>query len=62
MEEDVAKEINLKVEVLMEMYQAMEHSCEGLHDKTNYEKQYNIFKKKQNEMKETIQNKFKEWR
>lgn len=62
MEEDVAKEINLKVEVLMEMYQAMEHSCDNLHDKANYEKQYNVFKKKQNEMKEIIQNKFKEWR
>ena len=37
MEEDVAKEINLKVEVLMEMYQAMEQSCDNLHDTSNYE-------------------------
>lgn len=54
MEEDVAKEINLKVEVLIEMYQAMEQSNEGLHDKSNYEKAYNNFKRKQNETKEII--------
>ena len=54
MEEDVAKEINLKVEVLIEMYQAMEQSCDNLHDKSNYEKHYNNFKRKQNDMKEMI--------
>jgi hypothetical protein len=30
MEEEVLKEIELKVEVLMEMYQAMEESCDEL--------------------------------
>ena len=32
MEEEVAKEISLKVEVLMEMYQAMEVSKDELND------------------------------
>lgn len=38
MEEEVAKEIQLKVEVLMEMYAAMEHSCDELADKQQYER------------------------
>ena len=46
MEEDVLKEISLKVEVLMEMYYAMEQSVEALNDPTNYERQYNIFKRR----------------
>jgi hypothetical protein len=62
MEEEVTKEITLKVEVLMEMYQAMGLSCQELTNTENYEKQYNIYKMKQNEMKEKIQDKFKEWR
>lgn len=62
MEEEVTKEISLKVEVLMEMYQAMELSCEELHNPENYERQYNFYKIRQNEMKEKIQDKFKEWR
>ena len=33
MEEDVAKEISLKVEVLMEMYQAMEEQAVSLQDR-----------------------------
>jgi hypothetical protein len=37
MEEEVAKEISLKVEVLMEMFQAMEISCDELNDNTNYD-------------------------
>lgn len=62
MEDEIVKEISLKVEVLIEMYQAMEVSCDELNDKSNYERQYNIFKKRQNEMKEKVQEKFKEWR
>lgn len=62
MEEEVTKEISLKVEVIMEMYQAMEDSCEELENQENYEKHYNIFKAKQSEMKGKIQEKFKEWR
>jgi len=62
MEEEVTKEISLKVEVLIEMYQAMEQSCVELNNPENYERQSNIFKNKQNEMKEKIQDKFKEWR
>jgi hypothetical protein len=54
MEDEVIKEINLKVEVLMEMYLAMGNSCEELTDKTNYENKLGLFKKKQNEMKDTI--------
>lgn len=46
----------------MEMYQAMENSCEELNNQENYDRAYNIFKAKQNEMKERIQEKFKEWR
>jgi hypothetical protein len=38
MEEEVVKEITMKAEVLMEMYQAMEQSCEELNDMSNYEK------------------------
>lgn len=45
MEEEVAKEINLKVEVLMEMFQAMEQSCDELNDKTQYEKYHQTFRK-----------------
>jgi len=40
------KEISLKVEVLMEMYQAMELTCDDLNDMSNYEKHYNVFKKR----------------
>lgn len=46
----------------MEMYQAMENCCDELNNQENYERHYNIFKAKQNEMKEKIQDKFKEWR
>jgi hypothetical protein len=38
MEEDVTKEISLKVEVLMEMYQAMGLSCDELNNSENYER------------------------
>ena len=62
MEEEVTKEISLKVDILMEMYQAMEDSCEELNVADNYDRHYNIFKSKQNEMKGKIQDKFKEWR
>eukprot|EP00347_Sterkiella_histriomuscorum_P020077 403339189 len=62
MEEDVTKEISLKVEVIMEMYQAMENSCEELNNQENYDRHYNTLKAKQNEIKEKIQDKFKEWR
>ena len=44
MEEEVTKEISLKVEVLMEMYQAMELSCEELNVSENYDKHYGVFK------------------
>jgi hypothetical protein len=37
MEEEVVKEINLKVEVLMEMYQAMGLSCEELTINDNFD-------------------------
>lgn len=62
MEDEVAKEISLKVEVIMEMYQAMELSCDELSDMSNYEQHYNVFKQKQNEIKDKIHEKFKEWR
>jgi hypothetical protein len=62
MEEEVMKEISLKVEVLMEMYQAMEQSCDELQSTEVYEAQYAIFRHRQTEMKERIQDKFKEWR
>ncbi len=62
MEEEVLKEIELKVEVLMEMYQAMEESCDELSQPSSYDKHYNIYRMKQNEMKDKIHNKFKEFR
>lgn len=62
MEEEVMNEIALKVEVLIEMYQAMELTVQDLNSMDNYEKQMNIFKAKQNEMKDRIHDKFKEWR
>lgn len=55
-------EIALKVEVLIEMYQAMELSVDELGVTDNYDKQMNIFRAKQNEMKDRIHDKFKEWR
>ena len=55
-------EIALKVEVLIEMYQAMELSVQDLSIPDNYDRQMNIFKQKQNEMKDRIHEKFKEWR
>ncbi len=55
-------EIALKVEVLIEMYQAMEISVEELSNPENYDKQMHIFRAKQNEMKDRIHEKFKEWR
>lgn len=62
MEDEVAKEISLKVEVIMEMYQAMEMSCDELGNMANYDYHYNILKQKQNIIKEQIHDKFKEWR
>lgn len=44
MEEEVTKEISLKVEVLIEMYQAMELTCDELNNQQNYEKHYNIYR------------------
>eukprot|EP00347_Sterkiella_histriomuscorum_P008603 403344461 len=61
-EEDVTKEISLKVEVLMEMYQAMEQQCDDLNNPENYDKQQSIMRNKQNELKAKIQEQFKEWR
>ena len=37
-------EISLKVEVLMEMYQAMGKACDDLNEKSNYDKHYNTYK------------------
>ena len=54
MEDQVIKEINLKVEVLMEMYSAMGSSCEELSDKSNYESRLGEFKKQQNEVKDKM--------
>ena len=45
----------------MEMYQAMEQSCDELSDPKEYERQYNIFRTRQNEMKEQIHLQFKEF-
>jgi hypothetical protein len=45
-EEDVAKEITLKVEVLMDMYQAMHQQCIDLNTNPNYDKYYSLFKKR----------------
>ena len=61
MEDEVQKEIELKVEVLMEMYQAMEQSCDELQNPQEYDKQYNLFKMRQNELKEQIHAQFKEY-
>lgn len=52
MEDEVAKEVSLKVEVIMEMYQAMEMSCDELGNMANYDYHYNILKQKQNIIKE----------
>ena len=38
MEEDVQKEISLKVEVIMEMYQAMAATCDELRDTAVFDK------------------------
>lgn len=46
MEDEVTNEISLKVEVIMEMYQAVELSCDELNNSENYDKHYNIFKSK----------------
>jgi len=62
MEEEVSREVQLKVEVLMEMFQAVGAACEELNCTDNYECQYNVFRQRQQEMKEKIQDKFKEWR
>ena len=40
----------------------MEQSQEELSDTACYEKHYMYFKKKETEMKEKVQDKFKEWR
>jgi len=40
----------------------MEEQCEELGNPENYDKQYNIYKAKQNELKSKIQEQFKEWR
>lgn len=61
-EEDVAKEISLKIEVLMDMYQAMHQQCIDMQASQAYERHYSLFKKRQQEIKTQIQDKFKEWR
>ena len=45
-EEDVAKEIQLKVEVLMDMYQAMHQQCIDMQQSQAYERHYTLFKKR----------------
>jgi uncharacterized protein YfbU (UPF0304 family) len=52
MEDDVQKEISLKVEVIMEMYQAMSVMCEDLKETSAFDKHASAFKKRQQEMKE----------
>jgi uncharacterized protein YfbU (UPF0304 family) len=46
MEDDVQKEISLKVEVIMEMYQAMSAMCEDLRETSAYDKHASTFKKR----------------
>lgn len=60
--ESVAQDTKMKVEILMEMYEAMEQSCIDLNNKAVFMKYQQQFKRKFNEMKDTIQDKFKEWR
>ena len=54
MEEEVMSEVALKVEVLMEMYQAMDRACTDLKDKSNYDKHYGMYRRKQSEMRDKI--------
>ena len=61
-EEDVVKEIQLKVEILMEMYQTMHQQSVDMNCSQNYDRHYSQFKKRQVEVKGHIQEKFKEWR
>jgi len=61
-EEDVAKEISLKVEVLMEMYEALHSQQFEMTSMQAYDRYYGMFKARQNEVKQQIQDKFKEWR
>ena len=53
---------DLMVVVLIELYQAMELSVQELSVPDNYERQMSVFKAKQNDMKDKIHDKFKEWR
>lgn len=48
--ESVAQDIKMKVEVLMEMYEAMEKSCVDLNDKSIFLKYQGQFKRRVNEM------------
>ena len=50
-EEDVAKEISLKVDVLKDMYQALHQQCVDLNGNQNYDMHYAVFKKRQQEVK-----------
>jgi hypothetical protein len=51
-EEDVAREITLKVEVLMDMYQAMHQQSIDLTGTQAYDRHYQLFKNRQNEVKQ----------
>jgi hypothetical protein len=62
MEEEVIKEISLKVEVMMEMFNAMEDSTQDLNNTEVHKHQLNLFKQKQSDIKDQVKAKFKEYR
>lgn len=50
-EEDVTKEVELKAEVLMEMYQTLHQQCIDLSSTQAYDRHYQQFKRRQTEVK-----------
>ena len=58
---DTMKEIEVRTEVLMEMFEQMDQEVEKLQQDTNWQRLKNIMTDRQNHLKTIVSNKFNEW-
>lgn len=58
---DTMREIEVRTEVLMEMFEQMDQEVEKLQQDTNWQRLKNIMTDRQNHLKTIVSNKFNEW-
>ena len=58
---EVANEIKIRMEVIMEIYQQMDQECEALQDRTKFKEHQELYEKKKQELKDIVSLQFAEW-